>query len=70
MTRMAENLHQSIMKKIFTCMSYCGEDNLGSGTFQPLLTPVGHRLDRQEVGSSRQQTLQPQLTLRLQHIKK
>lgn len=48
-----------------TCMSYSGEDNLGSGTFQPLLTPVGHRLHRQEVGSSRQQTLQPQLTLRL-----
>lgn len=51
-------------------MSHGGEDNLGSRTFQPLLTPVGHRLDRQEVGSSRQQTLQPQLTLRLQHIKK
>lgn len=49
----------------FTCMSDSRKNELGFSALQPLLTPVGHRLDRQEVGSSRQQALKPQLTLRL-----
>lgn len=52
-----------------TFMSDCREDCLHFVTFQPLLTPVGHRLDGQEVGSSRQQAMQPHLTLRLWHGK-
>lgn len=35
---------------LFTSLGYCGEDELKFRAFQPLLTPVGHRLDRQEVG--------------------
>ena len=50
---------------LVTSLSYCGETDLKFGTFQPLLTPVGHRLDRQEVGGRRQQAVQPQLALRL-----
>lgn len=45
--------HESEMVWIFnyysslvTFLSYCGEDDLKFGTFQPLLTPVGHCLDR------------------------
>lgn len=46
-------------------MGDCREGRLHFVTFQPLLTPVGHRLDGQEVGSSRQQAMQPHFTLRL-----
>lgn len=61
------------MRKVFcfflTCVRDCGENKLCSVTLKSLLTPVGHRLHRQDVGSCRKQALQPQLTLRLQHIK-
>lgn len=54
---------------LFTCMSDCSEMSLHSRTLKSLLTPVSHCLYRQDVGSGRQQTLKPQLTLCLKHIK-
>lgn len=48
-----------------TCMRDGSEDKLRSRTLQSLLTPVGHRLDREQVGGRRRQTVQPHFTLRL-----